>query len=91
MVMTLAMLYQIDVKEHQSQLTATARTQSKIIESITKYSILHSGEPTSKSPLEATLDQISSANNTYEGFGETEEFVLAKLSKDGKNIEFIIR
>jgi len=69
-------------------LTATARSQARLIEAIARYDRKYDNDYPGSS-RQATLDQIRNAHEQYQGFGETGEFVLAH--REGDNIVFEFR
>ncbi|MBC8287500.1 MAG: hypothetical protein H8E42_08505 [Nitrospinae bacterium] len=80
--------YQAIFEEKRLELINIVKSRARIVESVAefdaKYSSSFPGGTT-----EATLNQIRNAHEKFEGFGETGEFILAKLEAD--QIVFLLR
>jgi PAS domain S-box-containing protein len=84
---TIAMLYNTAFQEEREVLVATAKSQARLIEAITRFDSSIRSDPPAWSE-DATLNQIIEAQRQYEGIGKTGEFTLAK--REGNNIVFLM-
>jgi len=82
-------LYTTAFDQHRLQLVDTVKNQARMIESIASYQAFENGSLLSNDWQKPTLQQIKNAHNQFDGFGQTGEFVLARLS--GTTIDFLIR
>jgi len=93
MTIVTVMLYHHSIEEHKEQLLTTARSQARLIEAMARYDIniainLRDEDP-EYNAFAATLSQITEAHGSYDGFGETGEFTLAR--RDGNSIVFVLQ
>lgn len=86
-------LYAAAVKEQEKRLVEVAQGRARLIEAIAghemKYAHIIPAESDHGSAVDATLDQLKKAHSEFNGFGDTGEFVLAKL--EGDKIVFLLR
>ena len=77
----LVLLYNTTFKSTRQRLVEIVHNQARFIEAVAKFDSIESRDYPGgwKS---ATLSQITYAHKTFEGFGETGEFTLAKLERD---------
>ena len=85
---TLSMLYNAAFEQQRSQLTATAKNQAKLIESVAKFDKNYSNSDHENGFIGATLSQIREAHFEKYAFGKTGEFLFGKKEK-GK-IHFLL-
>ena len=93
MVVITVTLYRHEIREQRKMLQVTAQSQARLIESVARSEasvagILREADPDHDAAT-ATLSQIISAHEQFEGFGETGEFTLAR--REGGSIVFILR
>ena len=88
--LTLFILYKAALDQRRDQLTATARSQARLIESVARFDAKFSQQDHVGGSEEATLSQIRDANKNLIGFGKTGEFVLGKL-ENNNNMRFLLR
>ena len=79
---TLSMLYRAAFEQQRSQLTATAQSQSKLIEAVAKFD-----NKNSDNAAGATLSQIRNAHSEGQSFGRSGEFLFGKI--EGESIHFL--
>jgi len=82
-------LYATAFDQHRLRLVETVNSQARLIESIASYQAFDNGNPLGHDWQKPTLQQIEFAHNQFDGFGQTGEFTLARLS--GSNIEYLLR
>ncbi len=84
---TVSILYHTAFEEERLRLTATAKSQARLIEAVARfdrqYNIDYPG-----GAREATLYQIRDAHSRYQDVGQTGEFTLSK--REGDQIVFIL-
>jgi PAS domain S-box-containing protein len=91
-VMTVT-LYRQDIQKQREMLQVTAQSQARLIEAVARYATRmaksrREGE-LGRDAFAATLSQIVDAQERYEGFGETGEFMLAR--HEGDSMAFVLR
>ncbi len=74
------LLYDTAFEEQRARLIDTAQSQARLMEAIARHDIIFERQ-TPGGPEAATLSQIVDAHERYPGFGETGEFVLARLEE----------
>ncbi|MDX2471875.1 MAG: EAL domain-containing protein [SAR324 cluster bacterium] len=77
--------YRISMEMHKSRLTELVLSQVILIESVAKFGFTAQGDEASGK--EATLAQVFEALKSFQGIGDTSEFVIAQ--KKGDFIEFL--
>ena len=82
-------LYTTAFDQHRLRLVETVKSQARLIESIASYQAFDNGSPLDNNWQESTLQQIRNSHSQFNGFGQTGEFTLARLS--GSTIEFVLR
>jgi diguanylate cyclase (GGDEF)-like protein/PAS domain S-box-containing protein len=80
----ITILYNTAIHEERLRLTESVQSQARLIEAVALYDQRHADQDA----FEATLSQIRSAHEQFEGFGQTGEFTLAM--REGANIQFLI-
>lgn len=90
------LLYETAFAGKRTELTTTAKSHARLIESIARYDLERlkrehpDGVPDNHiSPWEGALQKLIDAHLNHEGFGETGEVVLAR--REGASIHFIFR
>ncbi len=84
----IGVLHQTAMRHAGSELTAAVKTQARLIDAIARFDRAFTSDFPAGAD-KATIAQIRDAFATYNGFGETGEFVVGK--RDGKSIVFILR
>lgn len=79
---TLALLYDTAFDQERRRLSEIVLSQARLIESVARFDQEFSGSDVKGGSHAATLSQITSAHDNFEGIGETGEFLLAKLEGD---------
>ena len=87
--LTLFILYTTALDQQRDQLTATARSQARLMESVARFDAEFSLKDHAGGSTEATLSQIREANKNLIGFGKTGEFLLGKL-ENNNNMRFLL-
>ncbi|MDH5634003.1 MAG: PAS domain S-box protein [Gammaproteobacteria bacterium] len=87
--MTSIFLYQTAFQKQRDQLLALVKSQATLIEAVARFDASFSASDHEKGATGATLSQVNEAHRNYSGFGETGEFLLARLEND--NIVFVER
>ncbi len=82
-------LYATAFDQHRLRLVETVKSQARLIEAIASYQAFDNGSPLDDDWQKPTLEQIKNAHSQFDGFGQTGEFALARLS--GATIEFVLR
>ena len=82
-------LYATAFDQHRLRLVETVKSQARLIEAIASYQAFNNGNPLDNNWQKPTLQQIKNAHSQFDGFGQTGEFALARLS--GATIEFVLR
>lgn len=85
---SIANLYNTAFDQHRLRLVETVKSQARMIEAIARFQALADDSNTDDNWQDMTLQQIKNAHSQFQGFGETGEFALARLS-DGM-IEFVL-
>jgi len=83
---TLYSLYSQRVLETKSELVELAKSQAIIIEEVSRYDVLHSGQGSKKLGLQATLSQFDEAYKKYIPQHKSIEIVLGRLEAGQINI-----
>ena len=86
--LTLSILYSTALEQQRDQLSATARSQAKLMESVARFDVLYRQGNEEGGATAATLRQIREANKVLVGFGKTGEFLLGE--QKGNNIVFLL-
>ena len=81
-------IYTISLEEHRQQLMETARGQARLIEAIARYDRQHAQSLGEEYHVDVTIGQVRDAHSKFRGFGDTGEFVLARL--EGDHIVFLL-
>ena len=81
-------LYRAAFEQQRERLVETAQSQARLLEAVARFDAEHTPDFPGGS-FAATLGQMRDGHERFEGFGETGEFVLAKL-EDGQ-IVFLLR
>lgn len=80
------LLYQASFAERLESLIVTAQSQARLIEVVARHDRENSqwivDEVPDYDPVEASLQQVIAAHETFKGFGETGEFTLAQKVND---------
>jgi hypothetical protein len=87
--LALYVLYRAALREERARLTEVVESHARIIEAVARFDALHSGADHPRGAAAATLSQIAEAHETFEGFGATGEFTLARREAD--RIVFLLR
>ena len=82
-------LYNTAIEQHRLRVVETVKSQARLIEAIASYQAFDTSNPGGSDWEKTTLQQIKNAYDQFDGFGETGEFALARLSD--ANIEFVLR
>lgn len=85
---SIATLYQTAIDQHRLRLIEIVQSQARLIESIASFNAFRNGSDISNDWQDITLSQVQNAHSQFEGFGETGEYAMARLS--GDNIEFVL-
>lgn len=85
---SIASLYNTAVDQHRLRLIETVKSQARLIEAIASFNAFKNGSDFELGWQDTTLEQIKNAHSQFEGFGDTGEYALARLS--GGNIEFVL-
>ena len=85
---TIVFLYDAYFEQQRERLIELSQSQARLIEAVAAFDSQYSGQDVSGGAVAATLSQIRDAHKNYTGFGETGEFVLARL-KNGM-MEFLV-
>lgn len=81
-------LYEAAFEEERERLVETAQSQARLMEAVARFDAIYSTEEMPGGGFAATLLQIRDAHKSFKGFGETGEFLLAKL--EGDQIVFLL-
>lgn len=84
---TLISLYQVALDQFRANLTRTALSQARLLESVAVFDQKHSRD-FPKGSMAATLSQIDAAFGALERVGKTGEFLLAQ--RQGDDIKFLL-
>ena len=87
--LTIYQLYSTAYEEQKKQLTAIAKSQAKLIESVAHFDSIYSDKDVEGGAIQATLNQISNAYASFEGFGKTGEINIGKL--ENNNVIFVLQ
>ena len=87
-MVSITTLYQTAVDQHRLRLIEAVKSQARLIESIASYNAFRDSNNIENGWQAFTLQQIQNAYSKFEGFGETGEYAMARLS--GDNIEFVL-
>jgi len=93
-IFVLSTLYNTAFDEQRHRLIDTTKSRARLIEAVARYDRKeYSKDKFTSGPTayERTLSQVTSAHNKYRGFGDTGEFLLAKLNKETKEIQYLLR
>lgn len=91
---TLSILYNTAFEEQRHRLIEITKARARLIESVARYDLneYQKNKPESgPSAAERTITQVTNAHNKFRGFGDTGEFVMARLDNKKKEIQFILR
>jgi len=80
--LTLFILYSTALDQQRGQLMAVVKSQSRLMESVARFDTKFSQKDHVSGASGATLSQVREAHNNLLGFGETGEFILAKLENE---------
>lgn len=80
--LTLFILYDTTFEQQHDRLVTTARSQTRLIETVTKFDAKFSKDDHSGGASGATLSQIREAHQEFGGFGETGELVIGMLDNN---------
>ena len=78
---TITLLYQTAFEQDKARLTESVKSQARLIEAVARFDKEFSVTDHPDGPFAATLSQVADAHDRYEGFGETGEFLLARLEE----------
>ncbi len=84
---TILLLYQTAFKEEKARLVETAQSQARLIEAVARFDQKYSQHDHPQGAAAATLSQIIDAHKSYQEFGQTGEFTLAR--REGDQIVFV--
>lgn len=83
------LLFQTSIEQQKERLLTSVKSQARIIEAFTNNANFLHDDPHNKEHIyEVLLTSIREAHEQYEGFGQTGEFVLARL--EGSQIHFLL-
>ena len=85
---TLSMLYNAAFEQQRSQLTATAKSQAKLIASVAKFDSQFSQSDNINGAVGATLSQLRDAHLEKQSFGKSGEFLFGKI--ENEKIHFLL-
>lgn len=88
-VLALYVLYRAALGEERDRLTEVVESRARIIEAVARFDERYSAGDHPAGAPGATLSQISEAHESFEGFGATGEFTLAR--REGDRIVFLLR
>ncbi len=83
------LLYRTAIESAHAQLSATVRSQARLIEAVGRYDLARGASASPNEIPDVTLGQIEDSFRRYEGIGRTGEFVLAR--RDGDDIVVLVR
>ncbi|MEN8170375.1 MAG: diguanylate cyclase [Pseudomonadota bacterium] len=84
LMLTIWLLYEVSLEQQRQRLVEIAQNNARMIEAIAEH---EAGDAINKDD-DSTLEQVTRAHSTFQGFGDTGEFMVAKLN--GSNINFLL-
>lgn len=85
LMLAIWLLYEVGLEQQRQRLVESAQSNARLIEAIAEHEAGDKKQPQDDS----TLEQVTRAHSTFQGFGNSGEFVLAK--QQGNQIEFLLR
>ena len=85
LVLAIWLLFEVSLEQQRQRLVEIAQSNARMIEAIAK----HEASDAEHQLDDDTLEQVTDAHGSFQGFGNTGEFTLAKRS--GSEITFLLR
>ncbi len=82
-------LYHVGLQQQQKRLVEIVKSRAGMIRVIAEQELASHGAESATAAAERVLSKVSQAHDSFEGFGESGEFTLARL--DGTDIRFLLR
>ncbi len=85
LVLAIWLLYEVSLEQQRQHLVEIAQSNARMIEAIAE----HEASDAEHGRDDSTLEQVTDAHGSFQGFGNTGEFSLAK--RNGNAITFLLR
>ncbi|MDH5302149.1 MAG: diguanylate cyclase [Gammaproteobacteria bacterium] len=80
---SLVLLYQSAYRQYQNNLVNVVRSNANLIRAVQRFDAVESQDVMPGGASAATLSQLIDAQNSYQGFGKTDELLLVVAAPDG--------
>jgi PAS domain-containing protein len=85
----LSALYNVAFDGQRARLVEIAQSRARLIEAVARFDARNSADDVPGGAVAATLSQVRDAHKSFQGFGKTGEFELAK--REGDQIVFLLQ